>query len=150
MAGEMGKLGQQIVNKIALRDQALAKAIRDDVAGNNRDKFMKDTDQAKSKGYVNALEYAAVRADTKFNGEPVVGIKPPAETLKDDAGAVASSVADALGKTFLGPLFQANLWLRVGEVVLGVLLIAIGVVRMAPTSALVNKTPVGRIAKAMK
>jgi hypothetical protein len=63
---------------------------------------------------------------------------------------VGEAAKETLGGTFLGPLFQANLWIRVGEVVLGLILIAVGVVRLAPTSQLVNKTPVGRIAKAIR
>lgn len=50
---------------------------------------------------------------------------------------------------FLNALSSANTWLRVGEVVLGVLLVVVGVVKLAGPSVL-NATPIGRAAKVLR
>lgn len=50
-----------------------------------------------------------------------------------------AGLAQSLGSTFLGPLFQANLWERVGEVVLGLVLIAIGVARLTHAVPIATK-----------
>lgn len=52
-----------------------------------------------------------------------------------DPGSVASSVTNDL----LKPLFQAHIWLRVGEVALGLILIAVGVARMTNAVPLATK-----------
>jgi len=42
------------------------------------------------------------------------------------AGGVASAAASSISSSILGPLFQGNIWLRVAEVLIGVVLIGIG------------------------
>lgn len=61
-------------------------------------------------------------------------------------------VAAGLSNTFTNPLFaifQLNIWIRVAEVGLGVVLIAIGLAKLAPSSAIVKATPIGRIARSL-
>jgi len=58
------------------------------------------------------------------------------------------NVAEGLHKTFSNPfsaLFQANIWLRVGEVALGIILIAVGVARL--TNAVPIATKIARYVK---
>lgn len=42
------------------------------------------------------------------------------------ASGATSAAASSISSSILGPLFQKNIWLRVGEVVVGVILLAIG------------------------
>lgn len=81
-------------------------------------------------------------------------IKTPTENAEDLGGGIADAAAGVAGwqdgiTGFLGAFTSANTWLRVGEVVLGLLLVVAGVVKLAGPAAL-TATPVGRIAKAVK
>ncbi len=62
---------------------------------------------------------------------------PPAPTTPGD---VAAGVSGALGiKDPLAPLFQNNIWLRVGQVALGLILIAVGVAKLTNTVPIATK-----------
>lgn len=62
---------------------------------------------------------------------------------KSAEGGVGAQVVNAVTNP-LSPLFQANLWMRVGQVALGLILIAVGVAKMT------NAVPIAtRIAKAV-
>lgn len=43
---------------------------------------------------------------------------------------VAGAAASGISQSILGPLFQANIWIRVGEVVLGLVILAVGLARI--------------------
>jgi hypothetical protein len=77
------------------------------------------------------------------------GLQVP-EEITGAVGAVTNFIPGVkeIG-SFFSALVDADTWIRVAEVALGVLLIAVGLATLAPTSALVRKTPVGRIAKAI-
>lgn len=76
---------------------------------------------------------------------------PPPITILNPALGVASAVAPglvhgaeqaaagAISQSVLGPLFQANIWIRVGEVLLGVVLIAAGVARLTHAIPIATK-----------
>jgi hypothetical protein len=66
-------------------------------------------------------------------------------TLPNIAAATTSSVAGAVSSSVLGPLFQASIWLRVAEVVLGVVLIAVGVAKL--TNAIPAATKIASVVK---
>jgi len=55
---------------------------------------------------------------------------------------------------FFGALSQANTWIRVAEVVLGVVLLGVGLAHLTGTSNAISKvvgaTPVGRVGKVLK
>ncbi len=57
------------------------------------------------------------------------GVAGPPGTPNESLGSQAETVATGSSSPIAG-LFQGNLWLRVGEVVLGLLLIAIGVAEL--------------------
>jgi hypothetical protein len=46
--------------------------------------------------------------------------------LQNVPGSVAGAAASSISSSILGPLFQSNIWLRVAEVLIGVVLIGIG------------------------
>lgn len=50
--------------------------------------------------------------------------------IGDTIGNAASGAGAAASKAFLGPLYQPNIWIRVGEVVLGLILIAVGLAKL--------------------
>jgi len=50
-----------------------------------------------------------------------------AQALGNLPGAAAGAVTGSISSSVLGPLFQKNIWLRAGEVVAGVVLVAIAV-----------------------
>lgn len=80
--------------------------------------------------------------------------KPPAENLADIGSGIADAASGVAGWQngilgFLGAFTNANTWLRVGEVVLGLLLVVAGVVKLAGPTVL-SATPAGRVAKAVK
>jgi hypothetical protein len=52
---------------------------------------------------------------------------------------LGAKAASQLGSTVLGPLFQANIWERAGEVLLGLVLIAIGVARLTHAVPIATK-----------
>jgi hypothetical protein len=52
--------------------------------------------------------------------------------------------------SFFSALVDPHTWIRVAEVGLGVLLIAVGLAKLVPTSSLVKATPIGKIAKVIK
>jgi hypothetical protein len=64
-------------------------------------------------------------------------------------GVVQDALTPSWAGGIIGALTSANTWLRVGEVVLGLLLVVAGVVKLAGPTVL-NATPAGRIAKAVK
>lgn len=102
--------------------------------------------------YVKAIG-GAVGGAVKGTGDAIGSGASAVATLPAGVGnAAAQGLADSfqggiLG--FLGALTSGNTWLRVGEVVLGLLLVVAGVVKLAGPAAL-KATPVGRIAKAVR
>jgi hypothetical protein len=84
------------------------------------------------------------------------GLAPGVDAITGLPQGVGSAVGEGLANSFqggilgfLGALTSGNTWLRVGEVVLGLLLVVAGVVKLAGPAAL-SATPVGRIAKAVR
>lgn len=77
----------------------------------------------------------------------------PAAGLVAGAEAAGNAITEIPGVREIGSFFSAlvdpNTWLRVAEIGLGVLLIAVGLAKLAPTSALVKATPVGLIARSL-
>lgn len=98
--------------------------------------------------------------------------------LGDAAGSVTKGAGDAIGSTagvvgglpqnvgaavgqgladsfqggilgFLGALTSGNTWLRIAEAILGLLLLTVGVLKLAGPS-IAHATPAGRIAKVLK
>lgn len=59
----------------------------------------------------------------------------PLDPLKAIPGALTGAVSNA----FLGPLFQSHIWIRVLEVGLGVLLIAVGLAKLTNVVPLATK-----------
>jgi hypothetical protein len=71
---------------------------------------------------------------------------PQSPSIESQIGGAANSAANALKSLNpLAPLFQANIWLRVGEFALGVVLIGIGLARITGAenfiSSAVKKVP---------
>jgi hypothetical protein len=94
--------------------------------------------------------------DANFNEDIIGGLSsgsPIGEAAKDAVtGAVGDAVTAATpqwASGLVGAFTSGNTWLRVGEVVLGLLLVVAGVVKLAGPAAL-SATPVGRIAKAVR
>jgi hypothetical protein len=96
---------------------------------------------------------SAVGSATSGIGDAVGAGAGAVGALPSDVGsAVGQGLVDAyqggvLG--FLGAFTNANTWLRVGEVVLGLLLVVAGVVKLVGPGPL-KATPVGRLAKAVR
>lgn len=95
-----------------------------------------------------AEAYRAAHPPTHKNPfNPTNPTNPANKGLRAGAGAAADAAKDAVtGVTndVLKPLFQGNIWIRVAEVALGVVLIAVGVARLT------NALPVAtKIAKAV-
>lgn len=68
---------------------------------------------------------------------PPVGIENPAKNL----GTAIGSVTD-----FLKLLVDPNIWLRVAEVLVGVILLGVGIAKVSTTGAkIVNATPIGKL-----
>lgn len=65
-------------------------------------------------------------------------IPTPGQTV-NDIGKAAENAAGSVTNDVLKPLFQANLWLRVGQVALGLILIAVGVAKMTGAVPLATK-----------
>lgn len=103
---------------------------------------------AYTKGLADAIGSATKgTGDAIGSGASVVGNAPT-----DVGNAVGQGLANSfqggiLG--FLGALSSPNTWLRVGEVVLGLLLVAVGVAKLAGPAAL-SATPAGRVVKAVR
>jgi hypothetical protein len=102
--------------------------------------------------WTNALG-GAVGAATQGTGD---AIGSGASVIGNVPGEVGSAVGQGLANSFqggilgfLGAFTNANTWLRVGEVVLGLLLVVAGVVKLVGPAAL-SATPVGRIAKVLR
>lgn len=73
--------------------------------------------------------------------------KQCAEKCKQAGQDAANAAKDALNSANpLGGLFQANIWLRVAEVGLGIVLIVVGLVKLAPPSVVKNVKTVGKVA----
>lgn len=70
----------------------------------------------------------------------------PAPSPLQQAGGAISSAASSVTSDVLKPLFQSNLWLRVVEVGLGIVLIVVGLVKLAPASVKSNIATVGKVA----
>lgn len=93
--------------------------------------------------------------DQNFNEDIIGGLTSPESPIGDAAkdaitGAVGDAVTTAVpwASGLVGAVTSPNTWLRVGEVVLGLLLVVAGVVKLVGPTAL-NAIPAGRIAKAM-
>jgi hypothetical protein len=69
-----------------------------------------------------SLAQDAAMAQVKASADIVGGAQNPGGAVSNAANAAAGSVANDA----LKPLFQAHIWLRVAEVVAGLVLIAIG------------------------
>jgi hypothetical protein len=77
------------------------------------------------------------------------GLQVPSEIT--DAAQTAVNIIPGVKEIggFFAALVDPNTWLRVAEVGIGVLLVVVGLSKLLPTSALLNSTPVGTIAKAL-
>lgn len=74
-----------------------------------------------------------------------------ADAAAKSCNAVGTSLKDAagtIGAGVFGPLFQKSLWLRVVEVGIGIALLIVGIVKLAPPS-LIQATPIGKVASAL-
>jgi len=71
-----------------------------------------------------------------------------ANTVTSGVNNAAKDAASGLSSTVLGPLFQANLWLRIGEFTVGVVLLAIGINALFKNAPLkIITAPVGAVGK---
>lgn len=96
-----------------------------------------------------AVKYEAGRAISPFAGA-LDGIGVGAGVVAGTPEAILPAVGDMVPVTgFLRALTDPNLWLRVTEVGLGLLLIVVGLVKLTGP-AVTNVVPVGRIAKALR
>jgi hypothetical protein len=59
--------------------------------------------------------------------------------------SIGTGLSNAAGGGVLGPLFQAHIWIRVGEVALGLILIAVGVAKL--TNAVPIATKIAKVVK---
>lgn len=59
----------------------------------------------------------------------------PGSAIKKGLGDAVSGLSNSV----LGPLFQANIWIRVGEVLLGIVLVAVGIARMTNAVPIATK-----------
>jgi hypothetical protein len=79
-----------------------------------------------------------------------IGHQGPGNNPVTNAVKKITDPLQAIGD-FFSKLGQANLWIRVGEVILGVILLAVGAARITHTENLISKavghTPAGRAAK---
>lgn len=66
-------------------------------------------------------------------------------TLPNIASATTQAAAGAVSGGVLGPLFQANIWIRVAEVALGIVLIAVGIAKL--TNAIPAATKIASVVK---
>ena len=111
---------------------------------------------------VRKTDAASAAAMDAFFRDPAAGRawlnkEAPIKTVPENAADLGSGIADAAKGVagwqdsitgFLGAFTSGNTWLRVGEVVLGLLLVVAGVVKLVGPTAL-NAIPAGRVAKAM-
>ena len=58
-------------------------------------------------------------------------------------GNIGKAVGGAVGNAVLSPLFQGNIWIRVAEVVLGLVLVAVGLAKM--TNAVPVATKIAKV-----
>lgn len=101
-------------------------------------------------------DHPPLKNNDKSPGNIVSGIVAPGTSGTPTAGLPgAGSLTDISG--FVSALTQRNTWLRIGEGILGLLLVGIGiaaVTRGTPVGAAVRKaanvTPVGKVAKVLK
>jgi hypothetical protein len=94
--------------------------------------------------------------DANFNEDIVGGFSTGSPVGPAVGDAVTGAVGDAITAAtpqwagdLVGALTSGNTWLRVGEVVLGLLLVVAGVVKLTGPGVL-KATPVGRVAKALR
>jgi hypothetical protein len=95
-----------------------------------------------------ALPPATIR-DAGGIGPSAIPEPPIKVAAEGAAGDVQNALTPSWAGGIIGALTSANTWLRVGEVVLGVLLVVAGVVKLAGPTVL-SATPAGRLAKAVK
>lgn len=85
-----------------------------------------------------ASQYATYAANGGGSPAPTVGTLPGEGTATNAIGSTVD---------FLKLLTSANLWLRVAEVALGVVLIGVAIVKIgAPGAKFVKSTPIGKLA----
>ena len=104
-----------------------------------------------SEGHISGWAAGNFRAYFNLSPQDLAGviantphIAGPQENLQD-IGNAAKNAAGSVVNDALKPLFQANLWIRVGEVVLGLILIAVGVAKM--TNAIPAATKIAGLVK---
>jgi hypothetical protein len=148
------------MGKLLLTNRALNGKISSDFLGAN---FTFSKDLQADVATVRKTDPASAAAMDAFFRDPAAqrawlnkaaSTEPPIKTSVDQtAGAAAGAVQDALTPSWasglIGALTSGNTWLRVGEVVLGLLLVVAGVVKLVGPAAL-NASPVGRVAKALR
>lgn len=99
-------------------------------------------------GYVGPFDWANAQAaviGAKFEAGNAAGTAGALGTVQNAAGAASGAVSNLGGLSAIGDFFnrltQSNTWLRVGEVVVGVLILYIGL------KATTAQTPVGNAVK---
>ena len=141
----MNSAATAILNKIRLRDPALAARITNDVATGNGKAWITDADQAVNvKHYITAREWQTLYNGTTFSDGKTAPVGS-AWTAGPAAGATAAAEAVKSLNPLAG-LFQAHIWLRVAEVGLGVILIAVGVAKLTNAVPIATKVA-GAVAK---
>lgn len=137
-AGTMNAAATAVLNKIALRDQALAAKIRQDLANGDAKAFVLDTNTAvEQKKYITPREWQTLYWGTKFDGKAApTGGSAYTAGPKAAAGAAVDAVKSL---NPLAGLFQAHIWLRVAEVGIGVLLVAVGVAKLTNAIPIATK-----------
>lgn len=97
---------------------------------------------------------AAAAANAQFGPGTKTGGKPAQTSNTSDVSVAGQAAANAAGVpgltqigTFFGDLAEGSTWIRVGEVLLGLVLIAIGVARL--THAVPPATTIARAAGAV-
>jgi hypothetical protein len=136
-AGKMTGAAAAVVNKIQLRDPALANKIRQDLATGDRQAFITDTDQAATfKRYITPREWQTLLNGTTWDGKATAG---SAFNAGPKAGAKAAEAAVPSITGFLSALVNPHTWLRVAEVGIGVLLVAVGVAKLTNAIPIATK-----------
>lgn len=101
--------------------------------------------QLQSEGHISAWAAGNFRAYFNLSPQELSGviantptIPTPQQNLQD-IGNAAKNAASSVTNDLLKPLFQANLWIRVAEVALGLILIAVGIAKMTNAIPLATK-----------
>jgi hypothetical protein len=115
------------LNQINTKDGPLALALWAHLTAGDMAKISADLTKAKSEGFTS--QAAAIEQFIKTH--KFVASSKSWATLQDEidsAKGLTNAAVNSLNP--LGGLFQANLWLRVAEVAIGVLLVGVGIAKL--------------------